>query len=190
MKRKVEDIEIASASDQEAFIYTGQSRHDIPRDVTHVKVDPSIKVIGRHAFYDFKMLRWVELCKGLEHIDGGAFKACKSLERIIIPSNIKVIGERAFSSCTMLRGIELHEGLERIDRSAFYKCTSLECIVVPSTVKVIGAQAFYSCWMLRGIELRAVEYIATDAFENCSRSVGIIEFSSGMEQFLSEVSLP
>jgi hypothetical protein len=55
------------------FLYTGQSREDIPRNVTHVKVvDPTVKVIGKYAFTGCSQLRNVELCEGeLERIDRG-----------------------------------------------------------------------------------------------------------------------
>ena len=33
------------------FVYTGQPRNVIPWDVTTVRVDPSVKVIGKEKFY-------------------------------------------------------------------------------------------------------------------------------------------
>ncbi len=37
-------------SDDEPFLYIGQPRKDIPRNVTRVKVDPAVKKIGERAF--------------------------------------------------------------------------------------------------------------------------------------------
>ena len=55
------------------FLYTGQSSAEIPRDVTRVRVDPSVKVIAVGAFYDCSLLINVELCDGLELISTAAF---------------------------------------------------------------------------------------------------------------------
>jgi hypothetical protein len=203
-------------SAQEAFIYTGQSVSEIPPDLTHVKVDPSIKVIGMKTFWPCKLLRGIDLPEGLECIEPFAFYACISLEGIAIPSTVKVIGKSTFNGCR-LRGIDLREGLECINKEAFRLCDSLEGIVIPGTVKVIGEKAFYCCKRMRSVELRegleeihkkafshcriqrisipsTVKYIATDAFEynscvGCLEKIESIEFSSSMETFLSEVSL-
>jgi hypothetical protein len=132
-------------SDDEPFLYIGQSMNEIPLEVTHVRVDLSVKEIGENAFYDCNQLRNVELCDGLERIDCGAFEGCTLLERIIIPSTVKVIGVTAFNDCRQLRNVELSEGLERIHWEAFQGCTSLERINIPSTVKAIGVTAFLDC---------------------------------------------
>jgi len=93
--------------DAESFLYTGQSwrdNHDIPDDVTHVRVDPFVNRIGENAFHCCRQLINVELCEGrLEHIDRGAFENCTSLKSINIPSSVKVIGKEAFSGCSQLR---------------------------------------------------------------------------------------
>lgn len=39
-------------SERSYFVYTGQASVFIPRDVTHVKVHPSVEVINHKAFYD------------------------------------------------------------------------------------------------------------------------------------------
>ena len=51
-----------------AFIYRGQKRSEIPRDVTHATVDPSVKVIDDRAFKDCDQLVKVVLCEGLQQI--------------------------------------------------------------------------------------------------------------------------
>lgn len=37
------------------FTYTGQSTRDIPRDITHLKIDPSVRVIGE-CMIDFTIV--------------------------------------------------------------------------------------------------------------------------------------
>jgi hypothetical protein len=157
------------------FIYTGQSRGDIPRNVTHVKVHPAVKEISEGAFYRCRELMNVELCEGLERIDSWAFCGCTSLERIIIPSTVKEIGSSAFFCCRKLMNLELCEGLERIDSWAFRGCTSLERIIIPSTIKEIGRSAFRYCSKLMNLELcEGLERIDERAFENCTSLERII----------------
>ncbi len=196
----------------EPFIYTGQSAEDIPEDVTHVRVDPSVKEIGEYAFRSRRHLRNVELCEGLESIYGSAFAWCTSLERIRIPSTVKGIDDDAFWGCSQLMNVELREGLKRIGTCAFAECTSLASIVIPSTIKVIDCEAFGGCSQLRSVELcegleridygafqsctslqrivvpSTVYYIAADAFNKCTSLVEI-EFCNEIEQFVNEASL-
>ena len=127
------------------FLYLGQPILDIPRNITHLRIDPSVKVIGPHAFEDCKQLVVVELCEGLGHIGQNAFCICISLKRLKVPSTVKVIGYDAFHGCKQLEEVELCEGLEKIGEYAFCGCTSLKRFKAPSTLKKIGENAFYGC---------------------------------------------
>ncbi|KAL7523122.1 hypothetical protein ACHAXR_000034 [Thalassiosira sp. AJA248-18] len=80
----------------EAFLYTGQERGAIPRDVTRIRVDPSVTRIPEEAFKNLYRLVEVEICEGVEEIGRGAFWNCQSLRRITIPSTITRILDGAF----------------------------------------------------------------------------------------------
>jgi hypothetical protein len=64
---------------------------DIPRDVSHVKVHISVKMIDHDAFRNCSRLRRVDLCEGLEKLGNGEFLECASLLGVVIPSSVKVI---------------------------------------------------------------------------------------------------
>ena len=83
-----------------------------------------------------------------------------------------MIGEEAFRGCTLLGSVELCEGLVSIQDGAFSTCRLLQQINIPSTVNFIHRDAFNN---IHGL------------FD--SHGSGVIKFSSGMETFLSEVSL-
>ncbi len=92
----------------------------------HVKVHPSIKVIGMDAFNGCTQLINLELSEGLECIKEETFQGCTSLQHIIIPSTVKRIGQQAFLGCRQLRNVKLCEGLdEQIEYPAFEGCTLL-----------------------------------------------------------------
>ena len=62
---------------------------DVPENVTHVTVDPSVEEIEFEAFIRRRRLTTVELPEGLERIGRYAFEDCKRLCRINIPSSVK-----------------------------------------------------------------------------------------------------
>ena len=108
-----------SGGENATFVYTGQDPSEIPRDVTHVIIDLSIKVVGAGAFRYCNQLVEVEFCEGLEGIEQWAFDGCSSLKHAKIPSTVKVIGVQAFNYCNQLVEMELCIGLERIEYAAF-----------------------------------------------------------------------
>ena len=67
------------------YLYTGQPSNEIPKDITHLRVDPSVSIIAEHAFYDCSMLEEVELYQSLVEIQDRAFRNCKSLKYITVP---------------------------------------------------------------------------------------------------------
>ena len=103
------------------FIYTGQGKEDIPRDVTHVKVDPSVKAIRFQAFRGCSRLRTVNLGKALEEIGVGAFERCESLHEIVVSPSVKAIKTHAFRGCSKLTSVNLSQsqGLEEIGEGSF-----------------------------------------------------------------------
>ena len=108
---------------QTIYIYNGVD--EIPEDVTHVRVDPSVTNILAQAFVKRPKLEVVELPEGLIRIGNEAFCDCKSLKSINIPSTVEEIGERAFESCEKLEDIMLPAGLRRLGGWAFCECESL-----------------------------------------------------------------
>jgi hypothetical protein len=101
----------------DVFVYTGLGGEDVPQDVVHVRVDPSITSIPAYAFYERKKLTEVELCEGLVEIGDGAFAWC-SITKIIIPTSLRNINDEAFYN-SLRCPIHLHDGVESIGGSAF-----------------------------------------------------------------------
>ena len=129
----------------------------VPQNVTHVRFHPSVtSVIGVHACYAFTgrdQLKEVVLNEGLKIIGLNAFKGCKLLQSIIIPSTVVEIGESAFEDCNNLREVVFHEGITKIKKNAFKCCSSLVSVTIPSTVIKIGDGAFKDCTNLREVAL-------------------------------------
>jgi hypothetical protein len=128
------------------FIYRGEARDEIPRDVTHVRVDPSVEEIYDNAFEDCWSLVEVEFSEGLERIGSHAFYNCQNLKNINkLPSTLKEIGDHAFARCASLDSIEFPEGLLVIGEIAFEFCHGLKTIKIPSAHVLIEPYAFSDC---------------------------------------------
>jgi hypothetical protein len=79
------------------FIYNEDTKDAIPKNVTHVKVDPSVKEIHDKAFDRCQLLVKVEFSEGLEIIGSMAFCDCQNLQHINkLPTTLKEIGLLAF----------------------------------------------------------------------------------------------
>jgi hypothetical protein len=153
------------------FVYHGLKDEVIPKDVTHVILDTSVKVIIARAFAHCMQLVTVILCdcEGLEEIGDGALFSCALLELIIIPNAVKTIKQGAFNRCWRLKIVTLGDGLEKIEKDAFNFCSSLQHFIIPNAVKAINERTFYDCSGLTTVTLGdGLEEIGKEAFYRCT----------------------
>jgi hypothetical protein len=165
------------------FIYNEDTKGDIPRNVTHVKVDPSAKEIHAWAFADRQSLIEVEFAEGLERIHSRAFMSCENLKSINkLPSTLKEVGDGAFWRCKSLDSIEFPEGLQVIGEDAFRLCRALKRIKIPSAHMMIGKFAFSECYGLVSVELpEGLQVIGEAWFLVCTSLTTVIVPSSAIE---------
>ena len=147
------------------YIYNGVG--EVPMNVTHVRVDPSVTVIPERVF-EFRRLVEVELPEGLIRIEDDAFQQCYSLKKINIPSTVAEIARGAFSGCNDLEAITLPDGLQRLGQYAFIGCKSLQRINIPSNVETIEEGAFMTCDNLSEVLLsEGLRETENGAFSHC-----------------------
>jgi hypothetical protein len=153
------------------FIYRGETKDAIPtKNLTHVRVDPSVKEIQKKAFRNCRSLVKVEFFEGLEQIGSWAFIGCQNLKHVNkLPSTLQEIGDYGFSCCYNLDSIELPEGLQVVGRSAFWECSRLERIKIPSAHVVIKSHAFCACIRLTSVDLpEGLQAIGEGWFAECT----------------------
>jgi hypothetical protein len=104
----------------EYFIYKGEEIDDIPRDVTHVIIHPSVRAIRGSAFKCCSNLSIVNFGEGLEEIGEKAFEGCSSIQAVFIPAAVKAIMRGAFFQCHQLTAVVFGERLEEIGVANFW----------------------------------------------------------------------
>ena len=144
------------------FLYTGGDQV-VPRNVTHVIIDRSVKIIPKKAFQNRQQLVSVKMHDGVEVIEIAAFDGCTSIRQLKLPG-VREVGQWAFNNCTSLRDVEFGN-LEIIQSQAFFRCP-IKSIKMPS-VRTIKEFAFEDCRQVTDVELPGVERIEFHAFSNC-----------------------
>lgn len=112
-------------------------------------------------------------------IGNSAFKGCKKLTEVKLPSSLRRIGNNAFQDCSALKtlcgmpnggGKAFGENLVSIGESAFNSCKSLRDIInIPSGVSTVSGFCFFNCKSVGGVTLaEGVNTVGVAAFSNCN----------------------
>ena len=124
--------------------------------------------IGREAFRECKNIESVVLPSSVSVIDDSAFYGCTNLKTINIPDGVKEIAASAFSNCSALTSIELPDGITKINTGAFTACSSLQSVEFPESLTNIGILAFSRCGSLTSIVIPNNVVLENSAFSSCS----------------------
>ena len=101
--------------------------------------------------YENKNIKKVVIKKGVTAIADFAFKGCKKLKEIILPSTLKKIGVYAFEGCP-IKNITIPKSVKSIEPGAFAG-SSIKSITIPKTVKKLGEGVFGDCKKLESITM-------------------------------------
>jgi hypothetical protein len=156
----------ADGGNDDVFIYMGGNQR-APRNVTHIRIHKSVKIISAWAFNGCRNLVSIEMHDGVEIIETQAFCGCTSLIEIKLPG-VRVIREWAFHNCTALESVEFGDKLDAVGFNSF-SWTALRSIKIPK-VRTIGNLAFQHCDQLTEVKLsKHLERIGQRVFSNCPR---------------------
>ena len=110
-------------------------------------------------------------------IGRNAFKACKGINRIVVPEGVIRIDDGAFSDCSGLREVWLPSTLSELGQANSassgingpFSGTAIEKIDLPNGIKRIGYGTFCNCDRLREVLLPDnLQTISTFAFLRCT----------------------
>ena len=125
-------------------------------------------IIGKYAFRDCKSLTSVIIPSSVTEIREYAFDGCISLKNVNIPSSVTEIGCGAFGGCSSLTSVNIPSSVTKIEGGTFDFCTSLTNVNIPSSVTSIGTRAFWCCWFLASVKIpSSVTEIECGAFSGC-----------------------
>ena len=110
-----------------------------------VTVLDGTEIIGEGAFYCNNNVQKVKLPDGLIRLDSSAFKGCKSLTQINLPSTLTDLGYSKFANDSNLKDIggdTLPPLVTIIYSGVFRGCDKLNSFTIPQSVTTVGMEAF------------------------------------------------
>ena len=155
----------------EAFVYMGEGAV-VPRDVVHVRIDPSVLEIPEYAFKERTKLKKVQLHDGLREIGLLAFNCCTALNGLQLSGGVESIGSWAFSNCVRFTKFRCPPLVTTIPHSMLHNCTGLFSLELPEIIIQVEGSAFCHCYSLRNIALAFNTAVAGEtaihAFQFCT----------------------
>jgi len=193
-----EGSEITKVVIPDGVIALGDSVFSDFRSLKEVKLPSSLKIIGSNAFYNCSSLENIDL-QGIEVIDEYAFRGCRQLSAITLPSTITTLENGIFNNCEKLKSINIECSLTELPAGIFYYCSGLESIQLPETLELIGNAALGGTSIKEITIPNGVTIIADNAFVSCKnlekinlpeglKSIGRSAFSGDV--LLTEIDIP
>lgn len=115
---------------------------------------------------------------GVTAIEDGAFRDCKKLESVKLPSSVTKIEKNAFKNCKNLTTIEF-TGNVVIEEGAFSGCENLTQITGSSFISSVGDNAFLGCKKLNNLEFSNNVKIGIESFKDCENLLDVT-FGNGI----------
>lgn len=82
----------------------------------------------------------------------GSKKKTKKIKKVVVKKGVTTISANAFKDCKKLTSVSLPSGLLKIGRGSF-KGTAIKSITIPASVRLMGNQAFSGCTKLKTVTL-------------------------------------
>ena len=141
-------------------------------NIESIILHDGIEYIGDDAFKNCKSLKSIVMPSSIKSTwkqFRSTFKGCINLEKLNIPEGVTCIGDHAFEECSNLKSIVIPSSVEYISEYAFCDCVGLERIIIPESVKEIGKWTFKNCVSLHEVRIEGntTKYCST-SFENCA----------------------
>ena len=133
--------------------------------LTNVTLPNSITEMGYSAFRECKNLERINVPTGLTIVPYDFVCYSPNLTSVQMHDGIRVVGHNAFLGCPLLNGVELNDQITDIEYDAFNGCSSLELSKLPDALTHIGTRAFNGTTAMRGTftvpaTVTAVDYSA------------------------------
>ena len=147
----------------------------------------SLETIADDAFNGCVQLASLQLPRNLKHIGARAFKDCKKLSTINLPTSLQTIGEEAFSGCLLLHLTDLPANIKTIEAATFRNCHALTAMALPTMLTRIGDEAFDGCSKLSEITVSSLlpqnMTMGANVFANSSVATAVLHIQQGTHAY-------
>ncbi|MGF0019915.1 leucine-rich repeat domain-containing protein [Sporofaciens sp. SGI.106] len=120
--------------------------------------------IGKDAYKACKSVEKIIIAEGITYIENGAFAECPMLKEVILPSTLKRIGSKEDSSKT-----DRFSYLMSMENEGVFAQTTIGHIILPTGLTYLGKETFSGCSSLEEIDLpNGITEIKSRTFSSCS----------------------
>ena len=154
-----------------SYPYEYEGGVNIPSSVYHHgSLEYRVTGIGNDAFRDCRDLSTVSIPTSVTYIGNDAFSGCVDLSYVGIPNSVTSIGEGAFSGCKGLISVSIPRSVTSIGSLAFFGCSRLASVTIPSSVTSLGGNAFNGCSSLTTVYAGAETPLSIGAYTFTNRA--------------------
>ena len=131
-------------------------------------VEYPVTAFGSNAFKECKGLKSISIPSSVTSLGNSCFRGCSGLTSITIPSSVTSLGNYCFCQCSGLTSITIPSSVTSFGESCFEWCKGLTNITIPSSVTSLGESCFNSCDGLTSITIpSSVTFLGKSCFEGC-----------------------
>lgn len=116
-------------------------------------VEYPVTAFGEKAFKECKGLKSITIPSSITSLSYYCFQGCSSLTSITIPSSVTFLGNDCFGNCSGLTSITIPSSVTSLGMYCFLGCSGLTSITIPSSVTFLGSWCFGGCSIEKAIFL-------------------------------------
>ena len=128
-----------------------------------------VTAFAANAFKECKGLKSISIPSSVTSLGNYCFSECSGLTSITIPSSVISLGNDCFLECSGLTSITIPSSVTSLGESCFDFCSGLTSITIPSSVTSLGGWCFFGCSGLTSVTIpSSVTSLGELCFHNCS----------------------
>ena len=132
-------------------------------------VEYPVTALGENAFKDCRELKSITIPSSVTSLGDWCFSDCSGLTSITIPSSVTSLGNYCFYYCYDLTSITIPSSVTSLGDWCFSYCSGLTSITIPSSVTSLGSGCFFYCSGLTSITIpSSVTSLGISCFYGCS----------------------
>lgn len=132
-----------------------------------------VTALGDNAFKGCRSLTSITIPTSVTSLGNSCFYGCNGLTNIMIPSSVITLGNSCFCF-SGLTSITIPSSVTSLGYSCFSDCNKLTNITIPSSVTFLGGDCFSFCSSLTNITIpSSVTSLGRQCFADCSSMISI-----------------